>query len=41
MTPKKSKAYLNKILSDARKRINQLKGYKADITKKIQKWGNE
>ena len=35
MTPEKSKAYLNKILSDARKRVNQLKGYKASITKKF------
>ena len=33
MTPKKTKAYLNKILKDAKLKRSQLKGYKATVTK--------
>ena len=41
MTPKNTKKYLNKIINDAKfKRDQQLKGYKSDVTKKIQNWEN-
>ena len=32
MTPKKTRSYLNKIISDANFRRNQLKGYKSRVT---------
>ena len=33
MTPEKQKIYLNKVISDAIKKRQQLNGYKADVTK--------
>ena len=35
MTPKKSKAYLRKVISDAINKRNKLNGYKASLTKKF------
>ena len=35
MTPKKSKAYLKKVISDAINQRNKLNGYKASVTKKF------
>ena len=35
MTPEKQKIYLNKVISDAIKKRQQLNGYKADVTKKF------
>ena len=35
MTQRKNKKYLNKIINDATTKINQLKGYKASITKQF------
>ena len=38
MNPQKTKAYLNKILKEAVFKRSQLNGFKANVTKKIQKW---
>ena len=38
MNPKNTKAYLNKIIKNAKFKRSQLNGFKANVTKKIQKW---